>query len=100
MRCDKLRWHYTESCDRAELPDGELGVGKSHLLRHGSFLHLTPWPASLPSVVPEKVAYGAAESKGSGTDGVGEGKSLSEKHLGQTLALGLHLAWLKSSRSS
>lgn len=46
MRYHKLWWHYTQSQDGAQLPAGELGVGKSHLSRHVPLAGLTPWAAS------------------------------------------------------
>ena len=83
-RCHKLCWHYTRSRDMAEPPGGELGAGKSHCSRQVPLKCLTPWPVSGPPEVPEKAGpRGRGMSEGSGTAG-GEGKSLPEKHRGQT----------------
>lgn len=70
MRYHKLWWHYTQSQDGAQLPAGELGVGKSLLSRHVPLTGLTPWAASdaLAPQVPERTAlWGRGPSQGLAT---------------------------------
>lgn len=70
MRYHKLWWHYTQSQDGAQLPAGELGVGKSHLSRHVPLTGLTPWAASdaLAPQVPERTGvWGRGPSQGLAT---------------------------------
>lgn len=102
MRCHKLWWHYAWSQDRAELPSGELGIGKNHLSRCVPLIGLTPWPTSGPPEVPEKAGlWGRGLSKAQlGLALTGEGrKSLLEKLGPNCIALGLPLACLTTCRS-